>query len=203
MGNLLTHQAVTHPATVVGPSLDVSGFRSVRVELYHAFNEAAANTNPASFLIQASRRTSGNEDFLTIVPFTVTTVTPATVVFAETEPAAEKVVAVASTTNFTTNGALLYVRDTVLANSEWVFQDKFVTNTNIQLIDGLARQHAATTTAFFNQAERFVAQLDVAGIERIRAVYHHQGTAGADTHIRGILIGHRLTTTAKELATAP
>lgn len=202
MGNLLTHQAVTHPNTVVGSPLDVTGFRNVRVELYHGFNAATANTNPGTFLVQASRRTTGTEDFVTILPFTVTSVTPSTVVFAQNEAAGDTVIEVASTTGFTTNGALLYVRDTVLANSEWVFQRRFVTNTSITLVDGLARAHNATTTAFFSGAERFVANIDVAGIERIRAVYLHEGTTGANVHIRGLLIGHRLTTTAKDLAVA-
>ncbi len=50
----LAHQAVTHPATVVGSALDVSTKLAMTLALFHASVEAAANTNPGKFLVQVS-----------------------------------------------------------------------------------------------------------------------------------------------------
>jgi hypothetical protein len=71
-GIALVHQAVTHPATVVGSALDVSTKLGITLLLFHASVEATANTNPGKFLVQISGAASGNEDWVTIREFDAT-----------------------------------------------------------------------------------------------------------------------------------
>lgn len=182
MAELLAHQAVTHPATVVGSDEDVTGYQFLRLDLFHAFNEAAANTNPASFIVETSQDASGNEWFEAL-RFKVFDGTPASEVLTATEGAGETVIAVASTTGFVADD-VVYLRDATLENSEWARVQEISLNTSITLVEGLEREHVATTTTIFGSAQRFTATIDVRGAERLRVVYLHEGATGANTHIK-------------------
>jgi hypothetical protein len=194
---LLAHQAVTNPATVVGSAISVPSITvdpdtgqqhrvdEVRVEVYHAFNEsAAANTNGQAILIQTSMSTSGNLDWLTAVQHDpVEGLTPADEVVTTSSAAGLDLAEVAATAGFASEG-LIYVRDTVLADSEWALVEEIVTNTLITFIDGLTNAHADTTTSLFASAEKFSSVVSLKGIERIRLVYMNEGATAANTHVK-------------------
>ena len=184
MSVLLAHQAVSHPATVVGSALSVTGSKRLRVDLFHAFNEAAANTNPGVFIVETTQDSSGNEWFEAL-RFKVFSGTPASEVLTATEPAGETTIAVASTTGFAADD-VVYFRDATLADSEWARVQEIVTNTSIILVDGLVNEHALTTTTIFGSAQRLTADIDVAGAERLRALYLHEGSTGANVHIKAM-----------------
>lgn len=185
MNVLLAHQAVTHPDTIVGSAVDVGHHDEALIECYHGFNEAAANTNPGSFLIQTTVASEGDEDWVTKLPLTAVVATPADEAFSDTEPAGEQTIAVVSTTGFAA-GNLVYIRDGTLADSEWAIVREIVASTSIILVDGLAREHAATTTTIFGSAEKFSVKLDLRGARRLRAVYLHEGATAADVHIKAL-----------------
>ncbi len=189
MAVLLAHQAVTHPNTIVGTTVNVGRFDEAQVECYHGFDEAAANTNPASFLIQTSLSDSGNEDWVTIVEFTVANGTPTTQVFLANEPIDETLMEVTDA-SISAAGDLIYIRDTVAANSEWALVQEVdtVIPEFIVLVDGIARAHAITTTAIFTDAEKFPVRINVKAALRVRAVYQNEGGAAANTHIKAEIV---------------
>jgi hypothetical protein len=184
---ILAHQAAVHPTTIVGSAQDVGSKLSATLFLFHGFVEAAANTNAGSWYVQASASPTGNEDWITIATYTSNIGTPADENLTATEPAGETVLAVASTTGFAARD-LLYIQDTgTLADSEWGFCSKIVTNTSIDLVSGLARQKDSSDKVF-NLASRFILQLDLSSITRIRVFWQHQGATGADGHIKALMV---------------
>jgi len=184
---LLSHQAVTHPDTIVGDAQDVSTKFKVRIYCYHASVEAAANTNPGLFLIMTSPVASGDEDWAIEVRFDAMVSTADTEAMTATEPSGEKILAVASTTGFVA-GDNLYIQDAgTLTDSEWARCQEIVSNTSINLIFGLTNGKDSSDV-IWNDAEIFTADLDVADAMRLRAVFQHEGAAGANVHIKVFMV---------------
>lgn len=179
----LAHQAVTHPATVVGSALDVSTKLAATLLLFHASVEATANTNPGKFLVQVSGASSGNEDWVTVYEFDATISTADTESMTATEPIGETVLAVAATAGFVAND-LLYIQDaSVVADGEWNRCQEIVTNTSIDLVDGLTTQKDSSDV-IWNDADKFVCQLDLTSIGRVRVVFQSEGATSANCHIK-------------------
>lgn len=184
---ILSHQLVTHPGTAVGTAQDVSTKLSARIYLFHGFVEAVANTNPGTFFVQTSASATGDENWVTEAQLTTNTGTPAIETMTATEPIGEIVMAVASTTGFAARD-LLYIRDTgTLANSEWAFCRRIVTNTSIDLISGLTRAKD-NADIIYNLSARFVVNLDLGSVGRLRVFFQHQGAAGADGHVKALMV---------------
>lgn len=183
----LAHQAVTHPATVVGSSLDVSTKLGLTLALFCASVEATANTNPGIFLVQVSGAVSGNEDWATIYEFDATVSTADTEAMTATEPIGETVLAVAATAGFVAND-ILYIQDTgVMADSEWNRCQETVSNTSINLVDGLTNAKDSSDV-IWNDADMFTCQLDLTSVGRVRVVFQHEGATGANCHIKAMVI---------------
>ncbi len=187
---VLAHQVATHPVSIVGSAIDCRTKRAAIIHLYHGYIEAAADTNPGSFLVQV-RPDAGdgsvNEHWITIAEYTTKGTTPDTEAMTATEPVAETVMAVASTTGFAIRD-LLYIQDTgTLADSEWAELRSFVTNTSITLYDGLTTQKDSSDV-IWNDASKFVCALDLNGMESFRVIWTHEGAAGANAHVKAIAI---------------
>ena len=183
----LVHQAVTHPATVVGSALDVSTKLGMTLLLFHASVEAAANTNPGKFLVQVSGAASGNEDWQTITEFDATISTADTEAMTATEPVGEKALAVAATAGFVAND-LLYIQDAgVVADGEWARCREIATNAFIHLVDGLTNAKDSSDV-IWNDADLFSCQLDLTSIARVRVVFQSGGSTSANCHIKGMAI---------------
>lgn len=183
----MAHQAVTHPATVVGSAQDVTTKLAATIILFHASVEAAANTNPGKFLVQASGASSGNEDWATVYEFDATISTADTEAMTATEPAAETVLVVAATAGFVAND-ILYIQDTtVVADGEWGRCQEIVTDTSINLIDGLTTEKDSADV-IWNDSDIFICQLDLTATGRVRVVFQHEGAAGANCHVKGLMV---------------
>jgi len=183
----LAHQAVTHPATVVGSTLDVSTKLGMTLALFHTSVEAAANTNPGKFLVQVSGAASGTEDWITAYEFDATVSTADTEAMTATEPVGEKVLVVAATAGFVAND-ILYIQDTsVVADGEWGRCQEIVTNTSINLVDGLTNQKDSADV-IWNDADIFTCQLDLTSIGRVRVVFQHEGATGVNCHVKAMAI---------------
>lgn len=183
----LAHQVVTHPATVVGSALDVSTKLGLTLALFHASVEAVANTNPGKFLVQISGAASGNEVWVTIREYDATISTADTEAMTAIEPIGEKALAVALTAGFVAND-ILYIQDVgVVTDGEWGRCREIVTDTTIDLIDGLtnAKDNA---DIIWNDADVFTCQLDLTSVGRVRVVFQHEGAAGANCHIKAMAI---------------
>lgn len=184
---ILTHQAVIHPNSVVGTTQDVTDIKAAIIVLFHASIEVAtANTNPGKFLVQVLGYGDGNEHWATIYEFDATISTADSEAMIATEPIGETVLAVANTGGFTSLDKL-YIQDTgTLLNSEWALCDSIIGGASINLIDGLttAKDNA---DIIWNDADIFTCQLDLRSIGSIRVLFIHQGTAGANVHIQGLM----------------
>jgi len=184
---ILAHQSVTHPATVVGSAQDVTTKLAATIMLFHASVEAAANTNPGKFLVQVSGSASGNEDWVTVAEFDATISTADTEAMIAIEPAAETVLAVAATAGFVAND-ILYIQDTTTpADSEWARCQEIDTDTSINLVDGLTNEKDYADV-IWNDADIFVATLDLTAIGRVRVVFQHEGAAGVNCHVKGLMV---------------
>jgi len=183
----LAHQAVAHPATVVGSALDVSTKLGVTLYLFHAAVESAQeNTNPGKFLIQTSGEASGNESWATAFEVDATISTPATEAMDAAEGIGETSLAVTLTAGFVA-GDKLYVQDvTTLANSEWGLCREIVTDTSIDLVDGLTNAKEINDV-IWNDADIWTPIfLDLTGIGRVRVLFMHEGAVGANCHIKAL-----------------
>lgn len=189
---VLSHQTAVHPTTIVGSAIDCRTKRAAVLFLYHGYVEATADTNPGKFLVQV-RPDAGDgtatEHWITVCSLAAKGTTPDTEAMTATEPVGETVLAVASTTGFAVEDEL-YIQDTgTLADSEWATCRKFVSNTSIDLIDGLTTQKDSADV-IWNDASRFVVPLDLSGIESFRVVWQHEGATGANGHVKAIAITH-------------
>ena len=190
--DVLTHQTAVHPCTIKGSAIDCRTKRAAAISLFHAYTEATADTNPGRFLVQV-RPDPGegtvNEHWVTVLELTARGTTPDTEAMTATEPIGETVLACASTTGFTTADpdAQLYIQNTTLADSEWAQLSSFVANTSITLIDGLTTQQT-NTSVIWNDASRWQVYLDLNAMESFRVVWIHQGTTGANGHVKALAI---------------
>jgi len=185
---VLTHQAAAHPVTLKGSAIDCRTKRAAVIFLYHGYVEAAPDTNPGKFVVQI-RPDAGDgaatENWLTVAEFPAKGSTPDDENMTATEPIGETVLAVTSTTGFVAEDRL-YIQDTgTLADSEWALCKKIVTNTSIDLVDGLTRAKDSSDK-IFNDASRFVCPLDLNGVESFRVLWMHEGAAGADGHVKAL-----------------
>lgn len=187
---VLSHQAATHPTTIVGSAIDCRTKRAAVLFLFHGYVEATADTNPGKFLVQV-RPDAGDgtvlEHWITVVELLAKGTTPDTEAMTATEPAAETVMAVASTTGFVVEDEL-YIQDTgTLADSEWAKLRSLVTNTSLTLVDGLTTQKDSADV-IWNDASKFVVSLDLNGVESFRVVWMHEGATGANGHVKALAI---------------
>ncbi len=184
---VLAQQAITHPDTVKGSAQDVSTKLAATILMFHAGIEEAANTNPGSFHVQVSGSAAGDEDWVTVAQFTAAVQTFVTDPLTATEPVGETVIAVAATVGFVAGGLCYVQDDDVLAQSEWHRIQEIVTNTSVNLIDGLV--HEKTNSHWiWNLAEVFVCSLDLTAISRLRVIFQHEGAAGANVHVKALMV---------------
>ena len=186
--DILTHQAVTHPATVKGSVQDVATKLAAKITLFHACVESAqANTNPGRFWVLTSASSSGDEDWEIVYEFDATISTADTEAMTATEPIGETSLAVASTANFVARDKL-YIQDTgTLANSEWALCEAITATPSIDLVFGLTNQKDSSDI-IWNDADIFTCFLDLTAVGRLRIVFSHEGAAGANCHVKGLMV---------------
>jgi hypothetical protein len=183
---MLSHVAITHPDSKVGDEVDVSTKLGAAIVCYHALVEVAANTNPGSFRVQASPSSSGEEDWVDLAFFTTKVTTPDTEAIIDTYASGVSYVSVVSTTGFVALDEL-YIQDSgVVADGEWAICREIVSDDKIVFIDGLNKTKD-NADVVWNDAEKFVAQLDLTPWSRVRAIFMHEGSAGANVHIKSIM----------------
>lgn len=187
---VLAHQAATHPTTIVGSAIDCRTKYRATIFLFHGYIEATADTNPGKFLVQLRPDAgdgSATEHWITVAELTVKGTTPDTEAMTATEPQGETVMAVSSTAGFAVED-LLYIEDTgTLADSEWAQARVITTNTSITLVDGLTNQKDSSDV-IWNDASKFVVDVDLSAAESFRVVWMHEGATGANGHIKALAI---------------
>jgi hypothetical protein len=192
--SLLTHQAVTHPDTVKGSATDVATKIGATVFLFHSAvgstgtnTTAEANTNPGIFRIEGSASASGDEDWVPLYQVVATVSTADVEAMTATEPSGETVLACASTTGFVA-GDVLYIQDTgTVGDSEWARCQEVVSNTSINLVDGLTNGKDSSDI-IWNDADIWAIYIDLSAITRVRVVFQHEGAAGANCHVKAMMV---------------
>lgn len=185
---ILTHVAVTHPGSVYGADQDVATKLGATIFMYAGFVEAAANTKPGSFFVQVSAASSGDEDWVDVAKFTIgETGTPADEALTATEPGGETVLAVSATAGFAALDDIYILDAGTLAASEWAKVEQIVSNTSVDITNGLTTGKDSSDT-IFGSAERFSLYLDLTAIGRLRVIFMHEGTTGANMHVKALMI---------------
>jgi len=180
---LISHQAATHPVTIVGSTITATTDLATTIFMFHGFVEAATNTNPGVFHVQISASASNNEDWVTIASFFTSVITPVVENMTATEASGETVLVVASTTGFIAE-EFIYINDVgTLADSEWARVQEIVTDTSINIVDGLTTGKD-TSDNIYDEASLFIFQLDLTAVTRYRVVYMHEGGTGANADIK-------------------
>ncbi|MBU2118641.1 MAG: hypothetical protein KJ954_13725 [Alphaproteobacteria bacterium] len=161
---------------------------SLTLLLYHALVEAAANTNSGFFSIQVSGAAAGDADWVEVFRFLCSSATGDTEEMTALEPAAETVLAIASTTGLVTPGQIIYVQDDdTLAQSEWHMIQEYSSNASVTIVDGLKYEKAIADT-IWTIAEVFTCTLDLTSVGRVRVIFIHEGAAGANCHVKALAI---------------
>jgi len=186
---VLAHQAITHPGSVAGSNIAVADDLAATIVIYHANIETTANAIGVRYYIQTSPSSgTDNDDWGTIAQFQ-TTETPANLAnLAGSEAIGQTVLDVVAgeESGFSANQQL-YIRDTgTLADSEWALCDGTATD-DIKVVDGITRAKDSADD-ILNEAEIFIAQLDLTAAKRLRIVVVHRAATGSDIHTKAIMV---------------
>lgn len=187
--DLITHQAITHPANVIGGAVSVATYLSGTVYIWQANIETTANLAAGLdyIAIQTCPDATGN-NWTDYVKLTASTTASASEALSDAggEAAGTTVLVVADTTGFTA-GDLVYVTDAADANNgEWGEVVSIVANTSVTLADGLI-DAKAQNDVIYDQASRWSVNMDFAGVQRIRVIIVHQGATGSDWRVKAVL----------------
>ncbi len=182
---VLAHTNVDHPTTLVGSAIDVRTKRAIKLELFHGYREAAADTNPGKFKIQTRPdpgEGSVGEHWATIVELVVKGTTPSDEALDAEEPSTEVTIALTLTAGFAAED-LVYFANATEANAEWAEVITVVTDTSIEIMNGLTNTQALGTVVF-NDATTFVIVLNLDTAESFRVVWSHEGATGANGAVK-------------------
>jgi hypothetical protein len=186
---LLAHQEITHPGSVVGTPVDVRTWLEGIVHIWQANIETTANlTGGLDYIdIQASPNTSGNL-WQSLGKYTPSGTAATDTAFDANEAIGQTVLSVATTAGKTA-GAVIYIKDaTSIATSEWNEVVTAVTDDTVTVTDGLEVAKVATDDHIFTQASRWPHYVNLSGIARLRVVVHHQGATGSDWRVYAVLM---------------
>lgn len=186
---LLNHQLLTHVASgvsIVGSDQSVVGNIRGTVYVYHANVEIIAQVNGARYKLQGTWNPTGNEDWVTLVEFVSDTTANVTEPLDAAESIGDTVLEVTATAGFVA-GDSVYIDDvTAVADGEWNEIASLVANTSFTLVDGLTNAKAIDDDIY--GAEKFVANVDLSGINRIRMIVQLEGATGSNVHLKSRMV---------------
>jgi hypothetical protein len=179
----ITHQEVTHPATVDGGAISCVDDDAIYLVIRWASIEAAANTNAGSFLVMGSDKTTGDENWAILAEIGTPVVTAAkSDLDSGGEAIGQTVIGVSATASLV-SGTWCYIEDTTTAtDSEWCYILTIVTNDTITILDGLAVAKDDADDCW-SDAQVVGLTVDVHAFQRFKVVYVHQGAAAANSAI--------------------
>jgi len=134
----------------------------------------ATNVPGTEFLIQVNQKASGNDGWVTIWSVLSSKSTLDSNAVDGTEAAGSTVIEETTTTGLALN-AWVFFKNGTLLNSEWAQIVALVASTSFTIRDGLT--NAQTGSTWYNQAERFHANIDLDTITRLRVVCNNNYAA--------------------------
>jgi len=177
-------QQLTHPGSVVETAVSVAGDLFGKVYVWLGNEETTANATAPSVLIQVSPDSSGN-NWVTIAELLGSTTASETEALTATEPVAETVMAVASTTNLVVGDKILITDATAVTDYEFHEIVDVVANTSVTLMDGLAAEKQSGDD-IYDQAKFWAFDVDLAGVDRMRMVVVHEAATGSNLVFKGV-----------------
>lgn len=136
----------------------------------------ATNTPGTEFRIEVSQKASGNDTWVPVTRFLSTTATCNSSAVDGTEAAGQTVIEEATTTGLAL-GQIIFFKNSTIGNSEWGKLVAFTASTSFTLQDGIT--NAQTGSTWYNMGERFVAQVDLSCIKRLRVVCNNAYAASS------------------------
>lgn len=183
---LLTHQAITHPGTVVGTAVSVATnlFASAWVQVGRVETVTPVQI---TIKIQATPEGADNEDWQDLIVWRTNTTGADNETLSGVEAVGATVLNVAATAGFEAE-QYIYIQDTgVVTDGEWAEVQEIVTNTSIDILDGLKNAKDGADI-IYNEAERFKININCAALSRVRAVVIHEAATGPNIHVIGKLL---------------
>jgi hypothetical protein len=174
--SLLALASIASNTVSVGSAVDVSTKLAATVFIHFGRRAATALTEGMEFRIEASAKSSGDGFWWPLAAFKTAIATSEAEAVSGTVTAGTNVITVASTTNLIA-GDLIYIDNGTIGNSEWGRIKSISTNASVTIEDNLL--NAQTGATIYDQAEYFVAQLDLTAVGRIRVVADGRNTGQA------------------------
>lgn len=173
---LLALQSVASNTVVISSAQDVSTKLAATVFIHFGRRATSALTEGVEFRVEASSQSSGDGHWYPLARFKTATTAAESEAVSGTVSAGTNVITVASTTNLTV-ADLIFIDNGTIADSEWGRIKAISTNTSVTIEDNLV--NAQTGATIYDQAEMFVAQLDLTAVTRIRLVADADNTGQA------------------------
>jgi hypothetical protein len=174
--SLLALASIASNTVSVGSAVDVSTKLACTVFIHFGRRAATALTEGMEFRIEASAKSSGDGFWWPLTAFKTQIATSEAEAVSGTVTAGTNIITVASTANLVA-GDLIYIDNGTIGNSEWGRIKSISSNTSVTIEDNLL--NAQTGATIYDQAEYFVAQLDLTAIGRIRIVADGRNTGQA------------------------
>jgi len=174
--SLISLQSVASNTVVISSPQDVSSKLAATVFIHFGRRATTALTNGAIFRVEGSSKSSADGHWYPLATFQTQIATAESEAVSGTVSSGTNVITVASTTNLVA-GDTIFIDNGTIGNSEWGRIKSIVTNTSVTIEDNLV--NAQTGATIYDQAEWFVAQLDLTSIGRIRLVADCSGTGQA------------------------
>jgi len=165
--SLLPLQSLASNSVAISSAVDVSTKLAATIFIHFGRRTASALTEGVEFRIEASAKSSGDGFWWPVASFKTAIATAESEAVSGTVSSGTNVITVASTTNLVAGG-LVYIDNGTIGNSEWGRVKSISLNTSITIEDNLL--NAQTGATIYNQAEYYVAQLDLTAVGRIRIV---------------------------------
>jgi hypothetical protein len=175
--SLLAIVSVTSNTVSVGSGVDVSTYYGAQVTARMGRGTATGFTTAPVCRIEGAFKTSPTADEWTVLAQFQTALgaSVGSTAVSGTEAAGQTVVSLTSGTNFA-GGDYVFFHNTTIGNSEWSRVVSIATN-DITIEEGLVAAQTGATCR--DQAEQFTVQLDLTGINRLRAVIDSRASGQA------------------------
>ena len=173
--SVLSLQSVASNTVLISSDIDVSTKLAATVFIHFGRRATTALTAGMEFRLEASAKSSGSGYWWPVATFTsaIAAAESETVLLAAS---GQKVLTMASTNNLVV-GDVIFIDNGTIGSSEWAKIKSVSAGVSITVEDDLV--NAQTSSVVYDQAELYVAQIDLTAIGRLRLVANGASTGQA------------------------
>ena len=174
--SIISLQSIAANTVVISSVQDVSTKLGATMFIQFGRRATTALTEGMEFRIEASAQSSGDGFWFPMASFKTNISAAESEAVSGTVASGTNVITVASTTNLTVADRI-FIDNTTIGNSEWGKIKAISANVSVTIEDNLV--NAQTGSTIYDQAELYVAQLDLTAITRLRLVCDGSNTGQA------------------------